>query len=147
MRNAIVIVILLILVGAAFTMNSIISSEKSYPFTFMVIGKNDTKNLRIGISVDPDMLNFGVLPLGSSASKFILIENPDDRPVKVHVYQGVGSTGKIIHDRDNFMLYPGEQEKVTITAKGSETGNFSGNIVVGVKGIKNGWLEWILPLV
>ncbi len=147
MKIAILILVLLVLVGAAFAMNSVSSSEKAYPFTFMVVGKNDTDDFRIGVSVDPDTLNFGILPIGSSASKFILIENPDDRPVKVHVQAEGDFPGKISYDRDNFVLNPGEQEKVVITARGTETGNFSGNIVIGLKGIKYGWLEWILPLV
>ena len=145
-RTLLVAALLIILV-AVFLYRSIDYSETIYPLNMQVIGADtDGNNMKVGVSVDPEMLNFGKMPEGSAAEKYITIRNPEDFKVKIHMYPEGGISEYITFEKNDFILNKNQEEKVYIRAEGETEGNFNGSLLITAVTVDWGWLEWMVPL-
>lgn len=64
-----------------------------------------------------NLLDYGSLPKGNSATKFITVKNDGGRDVYVKMI-GTGDIGKILKiDRNNFIVQKGQKEKVEFTVE------------------------------
>lgn len=100
---------------------------------------------RIGLSVEPYMLEFGILPKNITATKQIDIANKKDGPVKVK-FRVYGNISPFIEISKDFILDSQANTSVMVKAKGEDVGAYTGEVRMIVKRPKNGWAEWLLYL-
>jgi hypothetical protein len=98
------------------------------------------ENNKLGVSVDYTELNFGYIPLGSSATKYLSISS--QTPVKIHMDVKGDIKDFVTFGRNNFIL--DGPAKVPVTFRGMETGNFSGRVGITANKPRHGWLSWLM---
>ncbi|MBN2042440.1 MAG: hypothetical protein JW754_01390 [Candidatus Aenigmarchaeota archaeon] len=140
-----IVAVLLVIIAALLLYRNIEYSETVYPINMQVI-EPDESGMKFGISVDPDLLNFGKVPEGSSSEKAITIRNPEDAPVKIRMYPSGDISEYISFEKNDFVINKNQEEKVYIRAEGKTAGNFTGSLVITAGTVGSGWLEWMVPL-
>jgi hypothetical protein len=104
------------------------------------VAENESK---IGVSIDPFNLNYGILPLGSNNTKMLVINNYEKGPVKVSLYVSGNISPFITFSENNFILDKTSKE-VWIKMAGASEGNFTGTLYASIKKPLAGWLiSWI----
>lgn len=85
----------------------------------------------IGISAANESLDFGVLPLGVSSTKKVVIENTYNFPIHVIVYVN-GEIRNYVYGENHFSVEAGESYEYMVNIavpSDGEFGKYSGNIV------------------
>ncbi len=144
-RIVLIIALLVLLFGVLIARNVDYSWDK-YPMSMQAISDTEGKNAKIGISVEPGILNFGRIPVGSASEKPITLSNPEDRPVKIRMEASGSISEHVSFEKSEFILEGGGKEELYIRADGEKEGNFTGNLTVISVSISEGWLEWMLPV-
>lgn len=112
------------------------------PATFEV----STNKSRIGISVEPFLLEFGVMPKNITSKKIVDLKNSRESPVKVKL-KSYGNISPFLQFRNDFTLDSNQNKSVRIKASGNKLGKYKGEVQVIIKIPKNRWAKWLLPLV
>jgi hypothetical protein len=101
---------------------------------------------RVGISVDPNILQFGILPKNITTQKILYITNGNKVPVKVNlkVYGTISPFVKF--NKNNFILSPNQNISVNVKGGGNIVGKYDGEVQVIIKIPKNWWSESLLFL-
>jgi len=115
----------------------------SYDIKAEVINK--TNNItKIGISADPNMLNFGRMIVNkTNMTKIIDINNP--LPYKIIGYIFVdGNVTPFLIFKDKFLLEPHSKKSLYIRFYAKEEGNYTGNLSIYIRYPKNKISEWLM---
>ncbi|OYT39325.1 MAG: hypothetical protein B6U86_05395 [Candidatus Altiarchaeales archaeon ex4484_43] len=106
----------------------------------------ENRTIKVGVSTDPDELNFGAVPQNMTVRKFINLHNKDIN-VKVCVIP-YGSIRQFIKiEQNNFIMKTNESREVMIEFSGDRIGSYNGELDVITKKPKYGFLEPLLPFV
>jgi len=106
----------------------------------------ENRTIKVGVSADPDELNFGVVPQNMTVRKFINLRNKDIN-VKVCIIP-YGSISQFIKiEQNNFIMKTNESREVMIKFSGDKIGSYNGELDVITKKPKYGFLEPLLPFV
>ncbi|HDH41410.1 MAG TPA: hypothetical protein ENG12_03280 [Candidatus Altiarchaeales archaeon] len=106
----------------------------------------ENRTIKVGVSADPDELNFGVVPQNMTVRKFINLRNKDIN-VKVCIIP-YGSIRQFIKiEQNNFIMKTNESREVMIKFSGDKIGSYNGELDVITKKPKYGFLEPLLPFV
>ncbi len=114
-------------------------SVTEYPLIVEVVPYQDRS---IGIALQDNELDFGVLSQGMTARKTIKLESPGV-PVRIRAWAEGGIAGMVELSRTEFLLNgPGSIE---VSLKASDVGNYTGTLCISSGSAKYGWLGWITP--
>ncbi|RLI91815.1 MAG: hypothetical protein DRO89_03235 [Candidatus Altiarchaeales archaeon] len=106
----------------------------------------ENRTIKVGVSADPDELNFGVVLQNMTVRKFINLRNKDIN-VKVCIIP-YGSISQFIKiKQNNFIMKTNESREVMIEFSGDKIGSYNGELDVITKKPKYGFLEPLLPFV
>ena len=116
-----------------------VTKTVKYPISVSVIPSNATQTL--GISVDYGKLEYGILPKGSSATKYINLTNHDE-PVKITMLVTGTIKDMIKIEKNDFILHT--YEKIPVKLNASKTGNFSGELEIRATKPKTWFSKWLI---
>ncbi len=139
------VIVLLAMLSAMFIYNNIDRSETVYPLNMQIIS-SEGNDMKFGISVDSELLNFGRMAEGSAAEKLVTIRNPENAPVKIHISSRGDISEYISFEKNDFVLNKNQEEKVYIRAEGRDEGNFTGSLTIMASTVGVGLMEWMVPL-
>jgi hypothetical protein len=100
----------------------------SYPVK-MYVPTEKNKTIYLGVSVEKDEINFGIVPFNSKVVKFINITNNNDKEIEVKIICK-GNITKFLKFQQTFKLKPKEVKTIRVEADAKELGNFTGEINV-----------------
>jgi len=86
----------------------------------------------IGLNADPN-LNFGILPPGASSTKKLIIENTENKEVKITLIAEGPIKDLINFQENNFFLKPKESKEIEVVATAplnSNNGEFTGTVKI-----------------
>lgn len=106
----------------------------------------EENTIRVGVSADPNELNFGLVVQNMSVRKFLGIKNKDvDVKICVLAY---GNISEFIQTRENnIIVRHNESRELMLEFRGKRIGNYSGEIDVITKKPKYSFLNPLLPWV
>ncbi|MCK4968663.1 MAG: hypothetical protein KAS12_06410 [Candidatus Aenigmarchaeota archaeon] len=118
-----------------------------YP-TSVEISNITDKNISIGFALDPNGIDFGMVPTGGNAGKrFITLENTKKDDAKI-ILEAYGNISSMVHFDDNeFYLITGNLKDIEIaleTKNDTHIGNYEGEIDIVVKRSKYEFINWLL---
>ena len=111
-----------------------------YPITVQIIEPGSEE---IGVALEYDELDFGILQQGMVARKEINLGS-NDMPVKVSIWATGDIKGMVSFSSTEVYLDGPDSVEVRIDA--SETGNFSGNVMFSSRVYNYRWLDWANPI-
>jgi len=111
--------------------NNFIYKEKiiRYPAKGAVIPYVLNETLKVGLSVDKDKLDFGLIPQGLSVNKVVEFKNNDYGPAKVLVAT-YGNIKPFVNTEKSFVIAAGDNRSLNIVMNASVIGQYSGEIDV-----------------
>lgn len=119
----------------------------TYPMKCDVVELNRS-DVAIGVAVDTDRLDFGMLIAGSSGStRTVNIGNNEDVPVKIRLSADGSIAPYVDFGENNFVLDVGEGRTVNIRMSSDEPGNYTGTLFISAKKVNYGWMEGITPAI
>ena len=90
--------------------------------------------IALGISIDTDNLNFGIIPSGGSyGTRIINIKNDEDVPIKIKLKPFGDISPMIDFEVPEFILQKGEEKKIEIylrTTEATRMGNYTGGVEI-----------------
>ncbi len=99
----------------------------SFNASAFVINMSQTNITKLGVSVDPDELAFGIVPLGGNVTREIELKAPSNlMKTKIQIVVEGNVSEKVEIERNNIVLSPGEAMNVKIKFVGNEVGNYTG---------------------
>lgn len=102
---------------------------------------NASDSRKIGVSADYGRLDFGRLPLHSTATRYINLSAKER--VKVAISADGGISRMLRFGKNNFVLQG--NEKIPLILSADRTGNFSGKVFISIKKPRYEWLSWVVP--
>ncbi len=137
--------VLLIGIISAFLFILLTGFEKdsvTYPLSASVIEKSSG----VGLSIDPDKIDFGLIDISSNITKVLRLSNDDERNVKVSI-STEGNISKMLKYSDMTFLAGREKKDVRVSLSPSSTGNFTGKLTATFIKPRFDWISWLLPFV
>ncbi len=104
------------------------------------------KSSGVGLSIDPDKIDFGIVGVSSNITKVLRLSNDDGRDVKVSI-STEGNISKMLKYSDLTFLSGREKKDVKISLSPSSTGNFTGKLIATFIKPRFDWISWLLPFV
>jgi hypothetical protein len=93
---------------------------------------NDSKII-VGVSNDPNELNFGMVVVNMTVQKFIDLRNTESNEAFVEISK-VGNISSFVNvDSESFILGSGENHTVSVTFNGTQKGYYNGELTVTVE--------------
>ena len=90
--------------------------------------------IKVGVSVETDELNFGVVSENLTVRKFINLKNNDKVPVKMCMPSYGNIKQYVLLSKDNFILKEGQAVEVEIAFNATKVGLYSGELdVIAIK--------------
>lgn len=86
----------------------------------------------IGISLDGDVLDFGLISKGLTVRKIIELSNNLEVPVKVYVVSG-GEAARFLSHEEGFLMEAGSERRVTVSLDAEEVGDYTGELRIVTK--------------
>jgi hypothetical protein len=130
LNKAILLIVLAIL--AAILITVVVYNTKSifdmqeYAYHITVVSKKE-----VGLDIGTDALYFGNVPQGGFAQRYVNITNSHTEPLKVIIKFSGDHSNWISSSDNNFIVYPGQINQVTITAnipEQAELGEYTGTM-------------------
>ena len=119
----------------------------TYPMECDAVELNQS-DIAIGVAVDTDKLDFGMLIAGGSGStRTVNIGNNEPVPVKIRLSAEGNIAPYVDFDQNNFVLDVGEGRTVNLRMSSDEPGNYTGTLYISAKKVNYGWLEGITPFI
>lgn len=115
----------------------------SFDMRASVINFSQTNVTKLGVSVDPDVLDFGVVPLESNVTKIIEIESKSDHVVRALIFMDGNITPYIKAKREVY-LKNGEDFKLYVKFLGLKEGNYTGRVKIRFLVPKYAFMEPLL---
>lgn len=104
------------------------------------------QNIKIGISSDTDVIDFGQIYENMSSRKYINVTgNKYDYKVKVYVSGNISEFVNI--EKNNFILEKNQATAIPILFSGNKPGNYNGEVKVVFKRVKYPIFNWLLKCV
>jgi hypothetical protein len=120
-----------------------------YPCNFEIKKIRPQEEILIGVTVETWNLNFGTIPAGNRARRYIVLTNNKDERVKVNFNVYGNITPMISFSKNNFLISKNENLTITvslITTNTTSPGNYSGEIDVVTKIPKYNFSQRLLEL-
>ncbi len=134
--------------GNMISSSSLLLTERkaSYPMECEVVGFNQS-DISLGVAVDTDKLDFGMLIAGGSGStRTINIGNNEPVPVKVTLSVEGNISPYVNFGGDGFILDKGETRTIVIRMSSDKPGNYTGTFYISARKVNYKWLEGITEL-
>jgi len=104
----------------------------------------DKSNLKLGVSVDPTIIDFGRIYEGMSGKRYINIFNNKDFIYKATLSSRGNISSMIEFEKNNFLIKERETLNISVTAKPINPGSYTGEIDVVLKRMKYPIFNWLL---
>ena len=104
----------------------------------------------VGFDMEKHSLNFGVIPAGGGAGRFLDIKNPENRVIKIRIETHGNISEFITLGESEIILEPGEERSVEISfdpEDATEPGEYSGEIditkIISMNPLADAILGWL----
>ena len=117
-----------------------------YPSNVTIISLENPSNMAVGIVGDPWNLNFGVLPIGVNAKRFVNVANYNEPISKIELVCHGNICSKITFDKNDLILNKGNEDQITVylNTSLSSPGNYHGEIHILSETPKNSFISVLL---
>jgi len=121
----ILFVCLVVVILLAVLSTGVTSLEYRFKMHADVLNFSENNITKLGVSVDSDKLEFGIVPIGGNVTKVVEIESSSKNPAKAIITIDGNITPYIETEREVYME-GGERLKLYVKFVGSEEGNYTG---------------------
>ena len=118
-----------------------------YPANVTVVSPDSET---VGFDIEKHSLNFGVIPAGGGAGRFLDIRNPENRVIKIRIETHGNISDFITLSESEIVLEPGEERSIQVSfdpEDATEPGEYSGEIditkIISRNPIADGILGWL----
>lgn len=154
-RNRLLVIFILLLIPPTFSQEYVktVTTERrenvlfvyeiiKYPTKVEIIDKNS--DFKIGISLDPWLIDFGSIEEGMGGRRYINIVNDKDYVYKTRL-TSFGNISKMIKfGNNNFLVESNKSLNVSVSLNALSPGNYTGEIDIVLKRFKYPIFNWLL---
>jgi hypothetical protein len=124
--------------GVVYTGLFVSQNIVEYPVLVEVVPSSERN---IGVSLEDYELDFGVLAKGLVAHKSINLES--EKPVRVRIWADGNISGMVDISKPDFVLDGPDSVEISLNA--TDTGSYSGSIIISTSILNYPWLEGFTP--
>lgn len=114
-----------------------------YPAQIEIVEANTT-GMKVGISGDTWRLDFGKIYETMGVKKYISLVNPEENEYKIKM-SSIGNISQLVSfGKNNFIVEKGTSMNISVSVKGTASGNYTGEVVATLKRFKYHFFDWLL---
>ena len=127
----IVLLIAIVIIASSLTRIAYLTYQKTIIYDIKEVDAKFIVGNRLGFSGDSDVLNFGIVPVGGSSTKEIVLYHEYKEPLKIKI-EYTGDMAKVLRPIEVFYLEPNVERKIDIIAfaKTDEQEEYLGTVKV-----------------